>query len=601
MPHHDGVVSGAMPPLRKVHSCPADAASARARAELAQCLDEAEQLPGMDGRTCEELRQKLLDAQFNLVVAGQFKRGKSSLLNALLGDELLPVGVVPLTSIVTIIRFASVKAARAILQDGSERPISIDELPNYVTERGNPRNAQGIRQVVIDHPSAWLANSVRLVDTPGIGSVYEHNTDVTQQYLPHADAVLFIASVDQPLSRAELEFLGSLHEYADKIFCVLNKIDHLSAAELADSLAFVRERLVASLGAQIPLFAVSARLALAAKARADAGMLEASGFPELEESLRRFMHEEKEQTAERSAGRGLLRILTQVRFSYELEEKLLTAPQRRLDENLAAFGRKRIDVERSSTDHQVLLEADARTLFETTVEPALAEFKRSLQARICAAVPSWYEELAALPSTKLQVALEERLVAEIRSSYDGWLAREDAALSAAFASICERAWSNLQATVDELIRYSSELFAVSFEPIAADGSWRMDSRLHYKFWYEPTSLKILSGSLVLALPKWLARGPIIRRTAAQAVELVEIQAGRIRHDLQERLVASVRDVRLRIASTADAIVARIEAAIESGTHTRRQSEAHVVARSDELAKAVRRTAEIEERVRAACA
>lgn len=568
------------------------------RLELSRCLDEAVRL-GVDIDACGVLRQKLRDLSFNLVVAGQFKRGKSSLLNALLGDELLPVGVIPLTSVVTVIRDGRTRAAAVELESGREHSIPVDDLGSYVTERGNPHNVLAVRRVVIEHPSAWLASGVRLVDTPGIGSVYEHNTDVAQRYLPNADAVLFIASVDQPLSRAELDFLQSIRQYAEKIFCVLNKIDHVNAAELQESVGFVRDQLRDNLKFEVPLHAVSARLALQAKQQKDALALLRSGFPEFEQSLREFLTRDKEETLLGSIARSLLRLLSQARFAHELEAKVLRTPQEQLDANLTAFAAKRVDVERSSADHLVLLDADAKALFEHHVVRALEEFTASEQLRISPAVARWYAELSALPLRKLQPALEQRLFAEIRAAYDGWLARQDVALTQAFSALCERAWSNLQSAVDELIRYSSQLFAVSFEPVIAESHWSLDSRFYYKFWYEPTSLRLLSSSLVLWLPKTMARGLLVRRSVVQATGLIDTQAGRIRHDLQERLKTSVRDVQRRISATATSIVGHIESAIQEGTRTRQRSEAQAQARAHELASVIDALGALQRRVEAA--
>lgn len=595
----NGVASMEATPVEGVHAASgATVTSTSNRIELARCLNEAAQLPGIDLGACEHLRQKLSDATFNLVVAGQFKRGKSSVINALLADALLPVGVIPLTSIVTVVRFGDARAARAELQDGREQAIPVDALEAYVTERGNPNNAQRIRQVLVDHPSPWLANGVRLVDTPGIGSVYEHNTDVARQYLPQADAVLFIASVDQPLGRAELDFLVSIRQYADKIFCLLNKTDHLRAEDLRESVAFATDQIHSTLGASTPLFPISATLALEGKLEGNESALARSGFPQFERTLQRFMTDEKNDVWLRSVGRNLLRILSQMRFTLGLESATLTAPQQQIDANLAAFTRKKLALQRSGADYQVLLESDAKALFDTDIEPRLAQFKRRQQQGIGAAVEQWHAALQSLPSRKLQAALEERLIAHIRAAYDGWLGREDALLCQAFESLCTRVWSDLQSTVDELIRYSSELFCVEFEPVSAEARWTTESGFYYKFWYEPTSLRILSTSFVLGLPKSIAGRLIVRRIKTFGFELIETQAGRIRHDLHERLKKSVRDTRRQIATTVESIIARIEAAIESGVNTRRHSEAQVSARARELASAVQDTTAIEARVRA---
>lgn len=575
---------------------PLEPSVAARRAELERCVRDAAALPGVDAGTTRWLKEKLSEEVFNLVVAGQFKRGKSTLINALLGESLLPSGVVPLTSAVTVIRSGKVPLATVELRTGERRTIELAALRDYVTERGNPGNVKGVERVVIDHPSPLLAGGVRLVDTPGIGSVYAHNTDETRKYLPQADAVLFVASVDQPVSRAELDFLAGVREYAGKIFCLLNKIDYLRPDELRESLEFSTEAVRNALGASIPVFPTSARLALEGKLHGNADDVARSGFRELEHALGRFMAEEKTSAWLDSVTRSLLRLLKQTRFTLDLEAKVLTEPLERIEASLALFREEKEKAEQARADYQVLLHADAKGLLRDRIEPKLEEFKRAQQASIGASIEQWFAEASELPSRRLQSALEERLVAEVRGAYDGWLAREDAEISRAFQSLCARFWSNMQQTVDELMRRSSELFSVAFERIAAEARWTAESAFYYKFWYEPTSLKILTSSAVLALPKRLAAPLIIKRLRTTAVDLIEVQAGRIRHDLEERLKKSVQDALREIARQFEATIAGIETAIDAGISTRSRSVEQSTARGGELAGLRQAVAALEERL-----
>ncbi len=568
------------------------------RVEIEACLDAAAEIPAIDAATCHWLSQKLSDQVFNLVAAGQFKRGKSTVINALLGEPLVPAGVVPLTSVITVIQSGRAPAAYATLRYGQKRPIEVAELGEYVTERGNPGNVKSVERVVIEHPSPWLADGVRLVDTPGIASVYEHNTDETRKYLPQADAVLFIASVDQPVSRAELDFLRDIRRYAGKIFCLLNKTDYLRAEELQESLAFSLRAIREALGTDdVPVFPVSARLALEGKMGGDPAALARSGFPAFERALRSFMAQEKTDAWLQSLGRGLERLLTQARFALDLESKALIEPLDHIEASLAVFRAEKERAERARADYCVLLEADARALLKEDIEPKLEDFKRSHKAAIRSAIDRWVGELRGLPSRKLRAALEERKVAAIRTAYDDWLAREDTEVSRAFQRLCARFWSSLQQSVDELMRRSSELFAVDFERADTEPRWTAESGFYYKFWYEPTSLRILSTSAILMLPKLIAAPLVAKRAKMTAVELVEIQAGRIRHDLDERLKKSVQDAQRQMLRQIDSTVAGIEAAIEGGAALRMRGAAEAAARSAQIESARREIAALLVRLR----
>ncbi len=200
--------------------------------ELVKCIDSILTIEGITGDICKELREKIDNNVFNLVVLGQFKRGKTSLINALLGAEILPTAVVPLTSIATVLKYGETLNIKVYFNDGRVTEIEPGSLHKYVTEKGNPRNEKDVQEVIITYPSPYLKDGVRLIDTPGVGSVYEHNTDVAYQYLPKSDAALFLLSVDQPLSKAELDFLKDVREYSNRIFFLLSKADYFSESDL---------------------------------------------------------------------------------------------------------------------------------------------------------------------------------------------------------------------------------------------------------------------------------------------------------------------------------------------------------------------------------
>lgn len=567
------------------------------RHALARALSETAQLPGVDLQTLAWLGAKLAEESFNLVVAGQFKRGKSSVINALLGEALLPVGVVPLTSVVTVIRSGTASHARVERLNGGAQDVPLSRLDEYVTERGNPRNVKGVRQVVIEHPSPWLARGVQLIDTPGIGSVHEHNTEVTRRFLPQADAVLFIASVDQPVSQAEIEFLAGIREHAGKVFCLLNKMDSLRIEERDEAMAFAQGAIRDALGTEVPIFAVSALKALEGEVQGR-GALPESGFPVLATALRRFMAQERREVWLRCVARTLLKVLAQTRFALELESRVLSTPLAELESRLAAFAAKKQALERARADYQVLLEADARALMKERIEPALTDLQHAEQARLERLIGEWFTELRSQPARKLDALLEARTAAEIRAGYDVWMARTDPEIGAAFEQLCARFFTAMQGSVEELMRYSCELFAVSFEAVQADAQWSTDSSFYYKLWYEPTGLAILSSSLVSILPQAFSASWVVRRRRSAALDLIETQAARIRYDLDERLKQSVREARQHMVQRIGATIAGIEAAIERGLAAQRQSAQAVTSHSARVAATLAALSAIEGRVRA---
>jgi GTPase Era involved in 16S rRNA processing len=140
--------------------------------------------------------------------------------------------------------------------------ITNEELPNYVTVSGNPKNEKLVSSVEIEHNASLLKDGVRLIDTPGVGSAFQHNTTTTYDYLPEIDAAIFLFSADQPASQLELAFLKDVHQFAPRTFLVQNKIDHLSPEELEQSLNFLKQTIADQIQCQPVIYPISAKLAL---------------------------------------------------------------------------------------------------------------------------------------------------------------------------------------------------------------------------------------------------------------------------------------------------------------------------------------------------
>jgi GTP-binding protein EngB required for normal cell division len=246
----------------------------------------------------QELMVKLAEDRFTLAVLGQFKRGKSSLMNAIIGRELLPTGVLPLTSAITVLRYGPAERLVVIREDALfPEELPTGRLAEFVTERGNPGNVKRIKVARVEVPLAFLRHGLEFVDTPGVGSSIEANTATTYQFLPQCDAAIFVTSVDSPLSKTELEFLAGVRQHVRKVFFVVNKIDLLSPAEREDVLEYVRDSLAhLPQDQRVSLFPASARHGLQAKQTGSAEGYGDSGLRSLEEALAAFLATEKAAT-----------------------------------------------------------------------------------------------------------------------------------------------------------------------------------------------------------------------------------------------------------------------------------------------------------------
>jgi len=551
--------------------------------EIAHCMEEPLALPAPYSGQLTGLREKLESQTFNLVVVGEVKRGKSSVINALIGADLLPVGVVPLTAIATILEYGELPTVRAEFQDGTERQVPLEALWDFVTEKGNPANAKGVREVHINWPSDWLKSGVQLVDTPGIGSIYRHNSDVTYGFLPKADAVLFLLSVDQPVGQAEYDFLKKVGEYAGKIFFLLNKADLLGRDELEESVEFSTRVIAEALGRPTPVYPVSARLALEGQAKRAPDLLEQSRFPAFFATLSRFLMEEKGNALAVSVAKNLLRLVAQARFANELALASLATPLTELQRKVAAFEKKRGEIAQEKHDFVILLEAEVKRLAGQDVTADVEAFKAKLTRGIEAKLKDHFESVRHLPSGKLHEELQHYVVDEVRTAWDGFRHDEDERLDAQFQSLCERFSGKIDATVDELYRFSSELFSVPFEAVGAESAWSAKSGFYYKFWETPGSLRIMTTSLLHALPKFLGDALILKSAQRYGRELTDTQAGRVRYDFAQRLDKSMRDFKVAMLARIDATLEGIATAVKKGVETGAESTAQATVRARELA------------------
>ena len=247
---------------------------------------------------CRDLLTRLAEDRFNLLVVGRFSRGKSTLMNAILGGDLLPTGIVPLTSVITTVRYGSRQQVVLNFNDGGlRREVPLSQLANYVTQQSNPGNVKNVAYAEIELPVEVLRRGFFFVDSPGLGSSIAENTQTTERFLPQADAFVLVTSYESPLSEEEDRILHRIRLTNKRLFVVVNKQDTVSVEERREALAFVAERLDRFSFSETPrVFSLSARQGLHAKQSGDRDLLDESGLGSFEAELLRFLTEERAQS-----------------------------------------------------------------------------------------------------------------------------------------------------------------------------------------------------------------------------------------------------------------------------------------------------------------
>ncbi|WP_022900682.1 dynamin family protein [Humibacter albus] len=205
------------------------------------------------------LLRRLAEDRFTIAVVGQHSRGKTTLVNALLGAEFLPTGILPMTSVITLVRYGSEPRA-VYFRRGSDVALhtSIADVPALVARESARRAELEVVRVELEVPADLLRLGLTFVDTPGVGSFDETGAAITRRFLPEVDAALFVTSVDSALTDSERALLRAVPPSAP-VFCVVNKADLATTDEMSSVVAFVDRALRESRpGASLEVLPLSA-------------------------------------------------------------------------------------------------------------------------------------------------------------------------------------------------------------------------------------------------------------------------------------------------------------------------------------------------------
>ncbi len=327
----------------------------------------------------KELADKLEKNEFVLAVVGEFSRGKSTLINALLGyHDLLPTSIEPTTAAITLISYGETPSASVVFADGTvKEDISLEELRAYVrgtnldgsdlktrlaqrVQRAQKENrlhqlsyedissearaqlyeatkGKRVKEVRLTLPSPFLKDGICLVDTPGIGSVNPEHGEATRHFVHRADAVIFLINTDPVISASECNFLAFLRDHVSRFLFAVTKIDRFTEEEREQSLAYTWQTIVDF--AEIenpPIFPISARLALEGREESNTGKLAQSGFPAFVRALDVFLVRERGTAFVREQVAHALRHLTDLRNAVEMEWESLTVPLDELQQRVAS-------------------------------------------------------------------------------------------------------------------------------------------------------------------------------------------------------------------------------------------------------------------------
>jgi small GTP-binding protein len=560
---------------------------------LLTALDELSALGGEDDRAAlDALRGRLAGRRLRVLVAGEAKRGKSTLVNALLGRALLPVGVTPLTALATTVRYGRDEGVSAVFRDGGVESFPLAALGDLVTERGNPGNCRNLASVTVVADAPVLARGVELVDTPGTGSVYAHNTQEAEAALDTMDAAVFVLTADPPVSASERELMARVAELSVTMFVVLNKADYLAGygtdgdGDLPEALEFTARVAAQAAGRPVRLYPMSARAALTG--RGDPGF--AVFAQDFTGYLARGRAADLAASVAAHARRLAVSLRDETALTRHAAQMRTGAAAQRVDEfaaRLAAVGMRGQDATDLTAAESARMLAELNAAADQAVRACAATAGAQMEALLLG-------DLRSAAPAEIERAGRARLAELALAAAEAWRQQQAEQLERGLARLDGRLAQDLKAELDAVRDAAAELLGLNLAVPGPGERLAPDLRFFYQVAEQPGPTELLAGAIRRSLPGEAGRRRARAYLHREAATLVPQQVGRARADLQYRLAEATRQLTravagryadstgrlesaLRAAATVRAATADDAARLDAGLAGRQQALGHVLA------------------------
>jgi GTP-binding protein EngB required for normal cell division len=524
---------------------------------LADALNELAALgTARDREQLAALLDRLDVARLRVLVVGEAKRGKSTLINALLGRDVLPSGVTPLTAVATTVRYGNDPRAEVLFLDGHEEKHPLTALAAFVTEPGNPRNRRRVAGVTVYLDEPLLAAGVELVDTPGTGSVFEWDTETAHEALQSMDAAVFVLTADPPVSASERDLLARVAGLSVTTFAVLNKADHLDEPGLAEAAEFTRQVLTESSHAG-KLYPMSARAALGGYD---------PGFAAFEADFVAYLLARRKVDLRASAVAQAYRIASSLLDEVSLTRRAAEMRAGDAAQRVEQFTARLSEVAVRSRDAVAVAEGESgRLLFE--LNDAADTDARRLGREITGQLGTLFDgELEAAAPAEIERRGRAQLTALAEAAAEAWRQQRRDAIEQGLAQVDDRLAAGLEAELNVLRDSAAELLGLDLAIPEPVGRLAENRRFFYTTAEDIGQTELLAGAVRRRLPGEFGRRAAREHLRREAPDLIASQVGRARGDLQYRLAeatrALVRAVEQRYADGTSRIRSALQAAAE---------------------------------------
>jgi len=489
--------------------------------------------------------------EISVAVLGRFKAGKSSFLNDFFGRAILPVGVVPVTAVVTEVRYGPRERARVLHSNGEAGEIPVDRVGDYVSEKENPENVKEVDLITIELPELARFRGLKFVDTPGLESALAHNTQASVDWLPNVGLALVAVSVDPPLSQRDIELLKSLYQFTPKVAVLLTKADLLSGPELAEVVDFVRTQLSKYLPGAPQVFPYSTKPGFEHFRQALEVTLVAG-------TLERFS-EDRESIVSRKADTILRECADYLTLSLKAAESLQSERQ---DLKQQVLGEKEILDEVKSQVRLVVQHAAARTraMVSDRLEAHQGELETELSEDFEKQFPGWSASLARMLSS-----FEEYLDSSLREELTELSIRDRGAFIEPLRKVQKQAFRALQQFRDRLSERTIRAFGVPLRTSEAEISVQ-----------DPAAPNIRVGRvfdrnwelLSPVLPVWAIRSTVHRHFRQTISRAVYQNISRLTTQWEESIHSALWRVEKEAHRRLDDLIVTVERLLENARDER---------------------------------
>lgn len=503
-----------------------------------------------------QLQNKLLQEKLYIVVVGLFKRGKSSLINSLLEKEIVPVAVTPLTAIITLIEYTDAKPFTEVLfQNGQLEKKEIGETSYYVSEEENPNNEKKVEVVKI-FDTTPLLKRLTLVDTPGLGSAFEHNTETTLRFIPKVDAAIFVLSADMPVSKLDIEFLNELKQFTSNILFVLNKADLLTEKELQKILQHNTSVITGIMQAKTEAINI-----LPVSSKTSGSVLINEGINLLRNKIISLAQKDKQQILQQSGVRQFRGLKNELTSLLQLKLDGLQMPVKELEQKQQQFKNSVSLMQGQKDEFQILISGKIKQL-DQYIHETVNNIKNEVDKEIAEKVEQEFLKKPFLKNADAIYVFQKEINHLVLSRFGQTKEKMETEAKQHFHNLLQQYSSRSQSFLNELAKNLSALMGLDFDLIA--GKFDLDVYTSFYLTLEGGEQPIDFGGGIFnaILPAAKKEKRIALKMKEHFHEVINTNTASIIYDLQYKVQESFRKFNYDLNNRLKELLSGIEKILE---------------------------------------